>query len=290
MITNNRPVYSFHARGFNLELGRRTSLMGILNITPDSFSGDGLLSDGPATTDVLLRKARQWLKAGVDIIDIGGESTRPGASRVSVKEEIARICPVISAISCIPGACISVDTYKPEVAREALEAGASIVNVIQGTPVCSRMLGVVRKYEAGLVLMHMRGTPRTMQHKTSYSNLLQDIIGSLKNSVEKCLLSGINKQSIIVDPGICFAKTPEQNLSLLKNLGKFHVLQQPLLVGTSRKSFIGQIINASPEKRLMGTAATVVCAITQGAHMVRIHDLPAIRQLTLMTDAIVNAL
>jgi dihydropteroate synthase len=290
MITNNRPVYSFHARGFKLELGHRTRLMGILNITPDSFSGDGLLSCDAVSTETSLRKARQWIKAGVDIIDVGGESTRPGASRVSVKEEVARICPVICAISRIPGACISVDTYKPEVAREAFEAGASIVNVVQGTPISSKMLDVVRKYDAGLVLMHMRGTPRTMQQQTNYSQLVQDIISALKNSVEKCLLSGINKQSIIVDPGIGFAKTPAQNLSLLRSLDAFHVLQQPLLVGTSRKSFIGQIINASPEKRLMGTAATVVCAITQGVHIVRVHDLPAIRQLTLMTDAIVNAL
>ncbi|MBF0619389.1 MAG: dihydropteroate synthase [Candidatus Omnitrophica bacterium] len=263
--------------------------MGILNMTPDSFSGDGHLTGGKRALARALGAARRMIRDGADIIDVGGESTRPGSCAVSVQEEIARVAPVIRALVKDGAVPVAVDTYKPEVAEAALEAGASIVNVIQGTPVSGAMLKVVRTYDAGIILMHMRGNPSTMQAKTRYRNITQDILQALQKSVEKCLKTGIKKESIVVDPGFGFAKTVGQNLSLLKHLSAFKGLGLPVLAGVSRKSFIGKTLGVEAAQRLQGTAASVTLAIQGGAHIIRVHDVRAMKQVALMSDAVLAA-
>lgn len=283
-----RRCYSFLARGKILELGTTTRIMGVLNVTPDSFSGDGILGSRKNVSERAFRIARRMIKAGVDIIDVGGESTRPGASHVPAREEIKRVVPVIRLLAERTGVIISVDTYKPEVAREALEAGAHILNVIKGTPVSIRLLRLCRKFQAGILLMHMRGTPRTMQRRTIYRNIVADVVVELKKSVEKCLHFGLNESGVIVDPGIGFAKTAEQSLQLMNNLSAFATIGCPILVGTSRKSFIGKVLGLDVNQRLMGIAATVTWAVQGGAHIVRVHDVPSMKHVVSMTDAIMN--
>jgi len=256
--------------------------MGIVNVTPDSFSGDGR-----RTQTAAVRLAKKLIKEGADIIDVGGESSRPGASAISVKEELKRVIPVVKTLAknTIP---ISIDTYKPEVATAALAAGASIVNNIRGTTLNKSLLKIVKKYNAGIILMHMRGTPKTMQKKISYHNLLSDIIGPLRKSIEICLEIGIKSDRIIIDPGIGFGKTAEQNLEIINRLPEFQTLNTPILIGTSRKSFIGKILKQDVHRRLMGTAATVTTGILKGAHIMRVHDVKAIAQTVKVTDAIIN--
>ncbi|NLE65736.1 MAG: dihydropteroate synthase [Elusimicrobia bacterium] len=278
-----RRCFRLRARGHVLDLGLRTCLMGVLNVTPDSFSGDGCCS-----FEAACRRGGVLIRQGADILDIGGESTRPGARRLSAREEAARVVPVIRRLSSrrIP---LSIDSYKPQVIREALEAGASIVNVVQGTPVDDRILGLVRSSGAAIVLMHMRGTPRTMQTKTRYGELLSDVIKELEKSVERCLKIGIKKEAIIVDPGICFAKTVEQNFELIAGLGSFRRIGLPVLLGPSRKSFIGKTLDLPAEKRLPGTLAAVTAGILGGAHIVRVHDVGAVRQAATIADHILLA-
>jgi dihydropteroate synthase len=258
--------------------------MGVLNVTPDSFSGDGELD----VRGAVLRAVR-LVRDGADIIDVGGESTRPGSRRVGDRTEIRRVVPVIRELVRKTGIPVSVDTYKPDVAVAALEAGASIVNVVQGTPVDKRILDVVARFGAAIVLMHIRGTPRTMQTKTDYDDVVKDIVVSLKKSVEKCLESGIKKERIVVDPGIGFAKTVEQNLEVIRRLREMRVLKCPLLIGPSRKSFIGRTLDMPVEKRLIGTAAAVAASIMNGAHIVRVHDVKEMKQVSVLVDAIIQA-
>lgn len=261
--------------------------MGIINVTPDSFSQDGCLTEKDFV-DKAVRRARGMLREGADILDIGGESSRPGAKRVPAKEEAARVVPVISRITRTFPVPISVDTYKPAVARRALDAGASIVNNIRGVQAEKRLLQMVRDYDAAVVLMHMRGTPRTMQRNTRYMDLMDEITGSLQKSIEICLEIGIKSDKIIIDPGIGFGKSADQNLEILNRLTEFKRLGCPILVGTSRKSFIGKILEKDVRHRLMGTAATVSAAILNGANIVRVHDVKAIADTVKVTDAIVN--
>jgi dihydropteroate synthase len=279
----SRIPYDLIARDKVLALGHDTKIMGILNATPDSFSGDGKLGDA------CLRHARRLIREGADILDIGGESTRPGALSVSSKDEITRIAPVIKYLARHSQIPISVDTSKLDVARFALDEGVSIVNNIKATQMSTGFLKMVRDYKAGIVLMHMKGTPRTMQSKAHYKNVVNEVIEELKISIEKCLGIGIKKDRIMVDPGIGFAKTPEQNLMLIKDLGDLNILGCPILLGTSRKSFIGQILQKDVKMRLMGTAATVTAGVINGAHIVRIHDVKAIKETLRLTDAILNA-
>jgi dihydropteroate synthase len=236
-----------------------------------------------------LRFARKLVHEGADILDIGGESTRPGALSVPLKEESRRVIPVIEVLARNIKVPISIDTSKLEVARQALDAGASIVNNIQGTQMSTGFLKMVRDYNACIVIMHMRGTPATMQSKTYYKNVVSEVIEELQISVEKCLEIGIKKDRIIVDPGIGFAKTGHQSLFLINHLSRLNILQCPILLGTSRKSFIGEVLGQSVAKRLMGTAATVNAGVMQGAHIVRVHDVKLIKEILQMTDAILNA-
>jgi len=279
-----RRSFSLCARGRILNLGTATQLMGIVNCTPDSFSGDG-----KHRTEACLRHARKLIRQGADIVDVGGESTRPGARPISVQEEMRRVIPVIEALGRRIQIPISVDTSKMEVARRALDAGAAIINNIQGNQLTKSFLTMVRDYDAALVVMHMRGRPASMQNYATYKDVVREVIEELKISVEKCLGVGIKKDRIVIDPGIGFAKTAQQNLVLIHHLSRLNVLGCPIMLGTSRKSFIGQVLQKPLKERLLGTSATVVAGVLQGAHIVRVHDVKAIKETLTMTDAILNA-
>ncbi len=267
--------------------------MGIVNVTPDSFSQDGFyrrgIKGGSQSQEGTLRailQAEKFIREGADIIDIGGESTRPGAKPVSAREELKRVIPVIEGLAKKVKVPISVDTYKVEVAERALDAGASIVNNIMGSKPSKALLRMVKSYEAAVILMHISGTPRTMQRQTNYNNLIKNIIDSLRKSIENCLDMGIKSDKIIVDPGIGFGKTAEQNLRIIDQLKRFQVLRRPILIGTSRKSFIGKLLNQDVSERLMGTIASVCVSIVKGAHIVRVHDVKAVKEAVTVTDAI----
>ena len=269
-------------RGKLLTFGKRTQIMGVLNITPDSFSDGGRYLDvGRA-----IAYAHQIREDGADIIDIGGESSRPGALPVSIDEELARVLPVIEELANGTETLISIDTYKPTVARRALQAGAHIVNditALSGT----NMAAVVAEMDAGLILMHMKGVPRTMQRSPVYRDLIPEILTFLRQRIDKAQVEGVCPDRIMIDPGIGFGKTGEHNLEILRCLGRFRSLGKPILIGTSRKSFIGKILNQpNPDDRLEGTAATVAWAIAHGADVVRVHDVKAMCRVAQMTDAI----
>ena len=267
-----------------LRLGKACAIMGILNLTPDSFSGDGLLRGGDLGIASL---AQKLVSDGADVVDVGGESTRPGAKRVSVKEEIKRVCPVVKAIRKKIQAPISIDTYKPEVAKSALDSGADIINDVTGLR-DRRMAKLAAKYKAAVVIMHMRGTPKNMCKFTKYDSLIDDIINSLKDSVRIARDAGISNNKIIIDPGIGFAKTFEQNLEILRRLAEFKALGLPIMVGTSRKAFIGKILDKSPQERIFGTVASCLVAFRNGANIVRVHDIKQVRQALDVSQRIRN--
>ena len=263
--------------------------MGIVNITPDSFSHDGrLLNQKTDYTSSAVRLAQRMIRAGADIIDIGGESTRPGTKRISAPEELKRILAAVKILAKTARVPISVDTYKASVAQATLDAGASIINNIKGIESDRALLKMIAHYNAGIVLMHLRGTPRTMQKSIRYGNLIQEIIRELKNSIENCLEIGIKSDKIIIDPGIGFGKTAEHNLEILNRLTKFKILNLPILIGTSRKSFIGKILNKAPQQRLLGTVASTCAGVINGAHIVRVHDVAQTAEVVKVVDAIIN--
>jgi dihydropteroate synthase len=280
-----RREFVIPAKKSFINLGRRTLLMAVVNLTLDSFSGDGLL--GKMSLKRIERYIEGLVKDGADIIDIGGESTRPGAKPISLSDEISRTIPVIKNIASKIKIPISIDTYKPEVARRALDAGASIVNNIKGTDNNPEMLKVIKKNSAAVVLMHIKGSPKTMQKKPHYKDLMGEIIASLKKSINTAVSKGIKREKIIIDPGIGFGKTLEQNLEIIRRLSELKSLGHPILVGPSRKSFIGKILNLPPEQRLIGTVASVVTAILNGANIVRVHDCRAIKEVAKITDSII---
>jgi len=284
---STRDGFTIDAGRFKLNLGKRTLIMGIVNLTLDSFSGDGLYKLKTSDKSILNRIDRM-IEDGVDIIDIGGESTRPGAKPISPKEEIKRTVPIIKKISKRIKVPISIDTYKYEVAREALYAGASMVNDIMGLRGDSSMAKVASKFKTPIVLMHIKGRPRTMQRDPYYKSLITEIINELNKSINKAIEFGIDREKIIVDPGIGFGKTTEHNLKIIDRLWEFRSLGRPILIGVSRKSFIGNVLNLPVEDRLMGTAATVALAIRNGAHIVRLHDVKQMIQVVKISDAIIN--
>jgi len=284
-----RPIFRLKAGGFCLPLGRQTKIMGIVNITPDSFSQDGLVKGSRNFTQAAITQALRMIQQGADMIDIGGESTRPGSLRISSSAEQARIIPAIRYLAKKIRIPISADTYKADTAKKALDAGAAIINTIKGATPSKALLKAIHRYDAGIVLMHMRGTPRIMQKNIYYLDILNEIIDSLQKSIEICLETGIKSDKIIIDPGFGFGKTFEQNLLILNRLSNFARLRVPILIGTSRKSFIGGVLQKDTPQRLMGTAATITAGIMNGAHIVRVHDVRQIRDTVLVTDAIINS-
>jgi dihydropteroate synthase len=267
-----------------LVLGEKTLLMGILNITPDSFSDGGRYLSPQAA----IKHAEAMVAAGADIIDVGGESTRPGASPVTAQEELQRIVPIIRQLYQSLPVLISVDTYKAEVAIAALEAGATIINDISGLKFDPGLAQVVAKYQALLVLMHIRGTPQTMQQLPPSRDIWSEIITDLTTSITVALKAGVAKEQLIVDPGIGFGKTVSENLAIVAQLSRLAVLGLPILLGTSRKSFIGKLINRLESDRLWGTAATLTTGILQGAHIVRVHDVAPMREVAQISDALLS--
>ena len=258
--------------------------MGILNLTPDSFSGDGIYGDAGRAVEIAVRMVEE----GADIIDVGGESTRPGSAPVAAGEELKRVAPVIKKLSAKIGVPISVDTRKRDVALAALDNGASIINDISGLEADEGMAQVVSQYNADIVIMHMKGTPETMQKNPTYDDLIEEIISKLSQLVARAEEKGVKKENIIIDPGIGFGKTFEHNLKILNNLSRFKVLGKPILVGPSRKSFIGTILNVKPQERIFGTAASVALAIRNGADIIRVHDVKEMKQVAGVADAIVR--
>ncbi len=280
-----------------LEWGKRTYVMGILNITPDSFSGDGLLGGGDVSLQVVLEKARQMVAGGADILDVGGESTRPGAQPVSLQEELERVVPVIQALADEMDVLVSVDTYRAVVAEAALQAGAHMVNDIWGLQADPDLAGVAARYAAPVILMHNRSTWANAEIKerlggryvgTPYENLVEDVKRELLESASLAARAGVVPEHIILDPGIGFGKTVEQNLELLNRMGELRALGYPLLLGPSRKSFIGYTLNLPPDERLEGTAAAVAVGIVRGADIMRVHDVAFMSRVARMTDAIVR--
>ncbi|PKN76735.1 MAG: dihydropteroate synthase [Deltaproteobacteria bacterium HGW-Deltaproteobacteria-10] len=269
-----------------IKLGHKTQIMGILNVTPDSFSDGGLFYNQQKAIDHGL----QMVSQGADIIDVGGESTRPGAAAVSAKEELKRVLPVICGITRQVKIPISIDTTKAAVAREAMAAGAEIVNDVSAGYSDKKMLQTVREGRAAMILMHMRGKPQTMQKgNLIYSNLMGEIIDYLRKSIEKAMVAGIEKQSLVIDPGIGFGKMLEDNYRIINNLAELKTLGLPIMIGTSRKAFIGKITGDEPKARIEGTAATVVASIMNGCHIVRVHDVVEMKKIAAVTDAILHA-
>jgi dihydropteroate synthase len=288
-----------------LPWGTRTFVMGVLNITPDSFSGDGLIVPERFSLEAAMAQARMFIEAGVDILDVGGESTRPGGQAVPAEVELERVIPVIQALAreldTRPAGAhtilISVDTYKSSVAEAALQAGADWVNDVWGLHADPAMAETIARHGAPVVLMHNRSQPAQAELQTRlggryvgvvYEDLLEDIRRELQESVQIARLAGIPASHIILDPGIGFGKTVEQNLELVDRLGELRALGYPLLLGPSRKGFIGYTLNLPPEERLEGTAAAVAISIARGADIVRVHDVAPMVRVARMSDAIVR--
>jgi dihydropteroate synthase len=276
-----RPVA---CRGRSLPLDKKTLVMGILNVTPDSFSEQGLYFD----VNQAVEHALQMAEDGADIIDVGGESTRPGSLPVDAAEEIRRIVPVISALSEKSEVPISVDTRKAQVAGAAIEAGAAIVNDVSALA-DEKMADLCAKSEVGVVLMHMRGEPQRMQDDPIYEDLMAEITGFLGDRIELAVQAGIGRERIFIDPGIGFGKMAGDNLEIMKRLAEFRSLGAPIVLGTSRKSIISSVLGGlEPSDRIEGTAATVAAGIMNGARIVRVHDVKPMARVASMTDAILK--
>lgn len=279
---SQRRPYLMKTRHGTLALGQRTLVMGIINVTPDSFYDGGRRLD----SDRAIAAGLGLIEAGADIIDIGGESTRPGARPVPAEEELERVLPVIRGLRHVTKVPISIDTYKARVAREALDEGADIVNDVSALRFDAEMVALAAAEKVPVVLMHMLGTPRTMQTEPRYDDVLREVIDFLAERIQFAARAGIERQNIIVDPGIGFGKTLDHNLTLLKGLPAFAALGQPLLVGASRKAFIGRILGTQPDERLEGSLAAAVAAVMGGADIVRVHDVKETHRAIRVADAI----
>jgi len=279
-IRKDRDLHTFGPAQY--DLSRRTHIMGILNVTPDSFSDGGLYT----TIDRAVSHGLKMVEEGADFIDVGGESTRPGADPLSLEEEIQRVIPVIRQLAEKTSAPISIDTYKSSVAERALDAGAVIVNDISGLHFDLRLPDVVARYRASIILMHIKGTPKTMQENPQYENVIEEICSYLDAGIARARSAGI--EQIIIDPGIGFGKRLEHNLEIIRKLRELHRLGYPVLVGPSRKSFIGTLLGLPASERLEGTAAAVAISIMHGANIVRVHDVKEMKRVATVTDAIVH--
>ncbi len=277
--------------------GAQTYLMGILNATPDSFSGDGLVREGEDWIELAVQRAESLVAAGAHLLDVGGESTRPGSQPTLLDEELRRVIPLVRALAGVVQAPISIDTYKAEVARQAIEAGAALINDVWGFRMDDDMARMAAESGVAVVLMHNRSKPKDARQEAQlggryvgveYANLLEDIKRELLDSVELALKAGVKEARIIIDPGIGFGKTVEQNLELVDRLGELKDLGYPILVGPSRKSFVGYTLNLPPDQRVEGTAAAAALCIDRGADIVRVHDVQAMARVARIADAIVR--
>ncbi len=268
--------------GHELQLGERTQIMGVLNVTPDSFSDGGRFLDHDRAIEYGLNLARE----GADIIDVGGESTRPYSRKVTTQEEIERVVPVIEALSRELTLPISIDTFKAEVAQKALEVGAAIINDISSLRFDPDMAGVAALAQVPVILMHIQGTPADMQNHPTYQDLMGEIIVFLQEAIERAVKAGIRRELLMVDPGIGFGKTFDHNLEIIRELGRLLTLQQPILLGSSRKAFIGHILNKEAPERDLGTMATIAAGILNGAQIVRVHNVAMAFQTVKVIDAI----
>ncbi len=283
---------------FTFDWGPRTYVMGILNVTPDSFSGDGIIAKGDAVK-LAVEQAREFILYGADILDVGGESTRPGSEPVDAEEEMERVIPVIEGLrKNFPQVLISIDSYKAKVADAAILAGANIINDVWGFRADFEIASVAAKHKVPVILMHNRSNPASVEVReklggtylgAEYDDLLEDVKRELLASVEIAVKAGVEERLIILDPGIGFGKTREHNLALINRLGEIRSLGYPILLGPSRKSFIGFTLDLPPDQRVEGTAATVAVGITRGADVIRVHDVKEMVRVAKMTDAIVRA-
>ena len=290
---------SLQVGSFTFTWGQRTYLMGILNVTPDSFSGDGLMSAGDLIEHAL-RQAEHFLKHHTDILDIGGESTRPGSMPISAEEEIERVVPVIDAIrKNFSDAIISLDTSKAKVAEAGFKAGAQILNDVWALRADPKLASVAKAFNAPVILMHNRSTPGSVEVRerlgnaylgSEYENLIEDVKRELLMSVEIANKAGVEDRQIILDPGIGFGKKREHNLELINRLGELRTLGYPVLLGSSRKSFVGFTLDLPADQRVEGTAATVAIGIARGADIIRVHDVKEMSRVAKMTDALVRPL
>ena len=270
---------------FHFLFSKRTYVMGVLNITPDSFSDGGSFYK----KEDALRRAVALAEDGADIIDVGGESTRPGAKDVGIDEETERVMPVIEEIKKAVDIPISIDTRKSEVAEAAIKAGAVIVNDVSGLTFDNAMAGLIARHQVMTIIMHSKGTPQTMQINPVYKDLIGEIIGRLKRSIDIAKEAGVREERIAVDPGIGFGKTADDNLKIINNIERFKILGRPVCVGTSRKSFIGKALGLTEMKdRLSGTLATSIIAIMGGARLIRTHDVKEMVQAAHITDAVMR--
>jgi len=281
----NRETRSLEIRGRRFDVGPRAWLMGVLNVTPDSFSDGGLYAEPGRAVD----RGLALVAEGADIVDVGGESTRPGSLPVPEAEELRRVVPVVEALRKQTPALISVDTTKSAVARAALEAGADIVNDTSALRFDPAMAGVVARSGAAVVLMHMKGTPLTMQDAPAYDDIVGEIAAFLDDRIRVAEAAGIPRGRIVVDPGIGFGKSFAHNLELLRRQADFHALGRPLLVGFSRKAFLGRILDRPPDERVEGTIAAAVLSVERGAHILRVHDVGPVARAVRAAEAILFA-
>jgi len=280
----SRRAFVLRCRGGDLRLGERTLVMGVLNITPDSFSDGGFFFEPHRAIEHGLRMAEE----GADIIDIGGESSRPGSDPVPVDEELKRVIPVIEGLASHLKIPLSVDTYKSQVAERAIEAGAQMINDISGLRFDPQIPAVAARYDTPLIIMHIQGTPKMMQQDPFYEDLMGEIIAYLREGIKKAERGGVDPHQVIVDPGIGFGKRVQDNLVIINRLYELNVLGRPLLIGTSRKSFIGAVLDAEVHQRGIGSLATVAVSVLKGAHIVRVHEVASARQAVDMVDAIIH--
>ncbi len=262
--------------------GKRTYIMGIVNLSPDSFAGDGLDGVEPAVD-----RAKRMAAEGADIIDIGGESTRPGSTPISVDEELSRVIPVLERLTKEISVPLSIDTYKLEVAREALDAGVNMINDIWGLKKEPKLAELAAQRETPIILMSNQ-RDISSDHGVTFPDIMSVLISDLQRAIQQALISGVSRGNIIIDPGIGFGKTQQQNLEIIRRLEEVEVLSRPVLIGTSRKSVIGRVLNLPADQRLEGTAATVAIAIAKGADIVRVHDVKEAARVCKMSDAIIR--
>ncbi|MBW2039858.1 MAG: dihydropteroate synthase [Deltaproteobacteria bacterium] len=284
LSNGGRRTFLLRCQDRELRLGERTLLMGVLNVTPDSFSNGGLFFEPARAIEHGLKMAEE----GADIIDVGGESSRPGSDPLPLEEELRRVIPIIEGLTSRLEIPISVDTYKSQVAERAIEAGAQMINDISGLRFDPQMAYVAARYDSPLVIMHIKGTPKSMQQNPHYEDLMGEIIAYLRKGIEEAEKAGVDPQQVIVDPGIGFGKRVQDNVVILNRLGDLNILGRPLLIGTSRKSFIGAVLDLEVHQREIGTLATVAVSAMKGAHIVRAHDVAPTRQVVDMVDAIIN--